>query len=164
MEKDINNVISYIKKGQPICLYGNRRIGKTTLALEIKNELEKQGYKVAYIDCATITNENDLWKMILKRFSLNYNGQFKKLDYDFTDAMENDQYNKVLILDEFELLINKEEISVNVFNYMRGLINPYIKLNYLFISEKPISDLMMSNINFIGSPLWNIFNYYELKK
>lgn len=40
----MNDIINRISQGNPYALYGERRAGKTTYALEIKAILEKEGY------------------------------------------------------------------------------------------------------------------------
>lgn len=161
----INNVLNDLKKGQSCSLYGNRRSGKTTLALNIMKDLQKLGFKVAYIDCGLIDEPIDLWRMIIYKFSLNYTWQFNKIDnYEFIKALENDCTKKILILDEFELLVANKNISVDVFNFLRGIANPNINVVYMTISEKSICDLMIKKVKFIGSPFFNIFTEHQIEK
>lgn len=154
----MNVVLNHLIKGQSCSLYGDRRAGKTTLALKVRKELEQLGFKVIYIDCGLIYQQEYLWRMMVDKFSLDYAGQFNKMDYyEFTKALKNNSNRKLLILDEFELLIANKNISVDVFNFLRAIANPEINLIYMTISEISICDLMIKKFEFVGSPFWNIF-------
>lgn len=101
---------------------------------------------------------------MIKKFNLNYPNKFEELDFEFTNAIENDNNKKLLILDEFELLVTNRNITADTFNYLRAIISPITNLVCVTISEKKLSDLMIEMIEFVGSPLWNIFTEYEVRK
>ena len=55
--KEIEKIKLLLKNGQSVILHGPRRIGKTSLALTILNELKKEGIFTGHVDifeCATL--------------------------------------------------------------------------------------------------------------
>ena len=56
-EKEKDLVKQLLKNGQSVILYGPRRIGKTSIALTVLNELKTEGYFTGHADifeCATL--------------------------------------------------------------------------------------------------------------
>ena len=176
-EQEKNELIKGIYSGIKYSLYGQKRVGKTSLAFELTRILESMDgeksrilgndveYKVAYCDCGTILTEKDLWKKILKGLDLEYDFISDEIDYFYISEilLNNINVRKLIILDEFQIIASNNKIPQDFYNFLRGISNTNSLINYMTISKSPIFDIEQLYDHLIGSPFFNIFTKYNLK-
>jgi len=165
----IRDILFNTQKGYAIT--GGRRIGKTSLLLKLRNDIENNRYpqlnfKAIYIDCSTFSNFQELIAEITRKLSPKYY-YHKGSNYSFTLLetlkRETSLRNKklFLLLDEMDDLIikvKKQSVSSDkFFNSLRSTINENgVDLVHLIISgfrqvSKLISDNNLSLFNLCES-------------
>ncbi len=189
-DQNIREVWDGIIKGMSIAISGKPKIGKTSLINKIK---DKDSFKSAkelkdeqvssfvflYIDTSTLKpnfTPNDFWKSIgLKLQKTFYNNEaFKNLNslkvnqeyvHDLFDRIEEFKIRLVLILDEFEVLLNHPHFrDYSFWAQIRSLATTRSFVVIISISShvKEIEDKGRELLD-RGSPLFNYFKEIRLK-
>jgi len=142
-----------------IVLYGQRRIGKTSVLLELAKSLPDNGlFFSVYFDLQdkAALSLNEVLKQLAEKilYDLNipasdkmnddFENEFKKvfLPYLLSQLPENSVF--VILLDEFDVLSNssKEKAGSTLFPYLRDLMAENLeRINFIFVVGRRIEDL-----------------------
>jgi len=163
-EKNIERIQAYLEKDQniPILLWGQRRIGKTSLAHQLKASLPKK-FVPFYIDMQTIvaqaSNESDFFAVLARKL---YSCEPNTLEYpkrqdffdnpwivfdEFLDHLEQNypEQRIQLIFDEFESLEQAFENNIleqdRFLSYLRDLLQHRSQISVLLIGFHFVSEL-----------------------
>ena len=154
----INEIQKCLLDGASCCLSGLRRIGKTSVALQVKKniELSNPQIKTCYIALNTITSESDFYKVLVKKL---FSQKDKKIipqdilgdtddlylmymrlcEYLQDEASENN-FNGIVVIDELDSIAHQIPNANILINRIRELINSrsVYHLTFLFVSAKSI--------------------------
>ena len=175
---DIDKIFSFIggKQPQSCSIVGERKIGKTSLLLHIKNreiysKYLKEPFIFVFYDFqeALQKTKEDLFKEIIKKIleqvrenvqmdtEENANSEgFKEL----LSELKNLGYKLVLLFDEIDSVSENSNFDESFFSYLRSLIVPY-DIAYVTASLKSLHELHLSG-KIPNSPFFNIFELYSL--
>lgn len=170
-------LLKRIYSGFKFSIYGQRRIGKTSLAFEIKRILENDKeekerlfgedikYKVIYCDCGTVYEERDMWRKMINELEPSYDlRNFNKVDIvEFEKMLFKNEEKILFIWDEFEIMARNKNIKESFYNFFRGITNTSPKVNIMVIGKNSIFDIESLYDHLIGSPFFNIFTSFNLK-
>jgi len=170
-----------VRNGQCVSVVGPRRIGKTSLLLQLIDPQARQVYGLGdehltvYLSCDRLANlsEGELYHVILRRLSREltveppgWNGPVEQhAGYsDFEDALDclrGERVRVILLLDEFERLAANPALSVDFFMGLRALHTEY-ELAFVTASVRPIMELPFIHSETLASPFPNIFDSIRL--
>lgn len=84
-EKQRDKVINTIfQRGAHVVLFGERGVGKTSLASTVFDFLVIVGgsnFSMARVTCSEKMNFEDVWRVAFRQLSIEYDGERKELDY-----------------------------------------------------------------------------------
>lgn len=110
-EKEISQILQTLKAGQSIAIIAPRRFGKTSIMLEVLQQLSKNGYFTGNIDIFTIPNIGQLafeiTGQVLKNRKLDE--AFNKLRTNLTEILRNIKFRNEIQDAEFILSFGKTE-------------------------------------------------------
>ncbi|CAG8831202.1 16349_t:CDS:2, partial [Cetraspora pellucida] len=161
-------LLEKIQEGQFVALHGPRASGKTTRALMLKEQVQKEGLACIYASFEQVNLKNSVdvfWKtlgMALQRDAREFFGPLKNLSIksatDFLNTFHRDQWkfsDTVILLDEFDMLYSAmEDVRTSCLTTFRS-IKPS-KQNYAIRSIIAIgifSILHLNSNNLTTSPL-----------
>ncbi|MFC1616609.1 ATP-binding protein [Candidatus Margulisiibacteriota bacterium] len=78
-KKEIRDLLSFMKNGQNVFIYSERRLGKTSLVMNACNKLDKKEYIYCYIDLWPILSEVDLAKAFAKEISNKFTSKTRRV-------------------------------------------------------------------------------------
>jgi len=154
------------KQQNAIVIYGQPRIGKTSILRELEFRLPKIGnYRPIFIDLLGKTHQS--LEEILQGLAYQISGKIPDLSQQpikyfhriwLPNLLKKEETSLVLLLDEFNALDNEELISFKFISYLHDLLvlNPQ-KLNFVFVFGKDINELTPSTSNLLQKiPIKNI--------
>jgi len=59
-KNELKDLLQYAHNGQKVVLYSARRYGKSSLIMQVLNNLSKEGFLTAYVDLFPVSSENDV--------------------------------------------------------------------------------------------------------
>ena len=115
-EKEKTKIKRLLINGQSVILYGSRRMGKTSLALTILNELKNEGYFVGHADVFQIPTLSILAQRITETTLENRNlaKLIKTLKETITKAFSKIEFKQVI--DDFEWVLKFTEKDTNAYD------------------------------------------------
>ncbi|MDM8568707.1 hypothetical protein QUF50_04175 [Thiotrichales bacterium HSG1] len=168
--KAVDDVL-YDPKQNSLVLFGQRRIGKTSILLELKDKLSTKGkYHTIYFDLMDKAHNplevilNDLATTISQKLQI---PQWDNTDCKFhkwlEDSLENDQLTDsslVLLFDEFDALkdTKAEQMRDDFFRYLReDLLSINLqRLNFVFAIGRNIDDFKAALALFKNIPSYRV--------
>jgi serine/threonine-protein kinase len=178
----LSKVTNDIRNGQCVSLVGIPRIGKTSLLLQTLDAQARSVYELkpeivcVYVTCARIPSASS--GVIYSEIARKVRRQVNALDEDiivgtigeelsYRDfekqvmAVHDAGLRLVLLLDDFELLANNQNLDIDFFLGLRALHMEY-DLTYVTASLSPIMELTFSQKGVLSSPFPNIFDSVRL--
>ncbi len=181
-KRELAKVADDVRNGQCISVVGIRRIGKTSLLLQLLDPRARDKYALheamlcIYITCERMIRmqPGEIYAEIMYRVARQLGKDDraglierpgKTLSYrDFEDAvldLRDAGLRLTLLLDEFELLASNPNLDVDFFLWLRALHTEYA-LTYVTASLHPLMDLPFSQEEVLSSPFPNIFDSVRL--
>lgn len=168
----LHEVLSVLRRpDKPGCvsLLGERRIGKSSLLNQVHQALgQESGLITIHADAQNWNQKSQqnffaqLQQAIAQAIGQAVQGQVR--DYpDFRDFIlalaQNQDYQFVLILDEFEVMAGNPNFNADFFRNMRALGDEsQYRFGYLVSSRRPLKELCRDNKKIDESSFWNIFD------
>jgi hypothetical protein len=154
-KKELDQIVAAYKKNQSVSIYGERRIGKTSLLYQLRDELTSQNpdAKIEYLTFEVIPNMDNFYNRLAALLGL----EQWSLAMDFEPALQ--QQPVILLLDEFDRALRDEDFTPDFFSILRGWdVQDWI---YLVVStQKPLS--YYAGQGSVTSPFGNTFLSLEL--
>jgi hypothetical protein len=169
--QEIAQLFDLLKRGQNISIYGQRRLGKTSLLFyAMTPEIPaRQGLDVsqthwAYLDGGMLDGlaEESVYGAI-ERGLLHtgpQNIQYEELVHNL-QALETKNQRLIVILDEFEIFTENISFQPRMFNRLRGLATQ-LPIQFVTASKYPLAKLTFANPAVISSSFFNIFAPFRL--
>lgn len=165
--QDVRNILQHSQENA-IVLYGQRRIGKTSILRELEAKLKDEGYLPIFFDLqgrGTLSLEQ-LNQELANKISDKLNDQSQM---GLEDILYNWQFSKklVILFDEFEAVAGNEfeerQASKTFFPYWRDILSKVdkAKLNFVFTLGRKVEELnqqAMSLLKDIPSKKVSLFN------
>jgi hypothetical protein len=156
-EAEINQILGLLKNGQSVSLIGPRRIGKSSLLLQLSTPTIRTLYRLepanalfVMLDCQELAGSppEEVYELFLdglldsaQQAGLTLERDTHPGTYRTLDRVLNQIYQKklsvVVMLDEFELLAANQHLTPYFFARLRGLTTKY-GLAFLTASQKPL--------------------------
>ncbi|HSH03154.1 MAG TPA: winged helix-turn-helix domain-containing protein [Anaerolineae bacterium] len=171
---EINQILGLLRNGQSVSLIGPRRIGKSSLLLHLTRPTTRQiggldpNTLLVLIDCQEIGGApaEEVYEALTTALldtaedaGLTLNLSQRLDSYRAFDRAINriyrQEYQVVILFDEFELLAANEQLTPYFFARLRGLTTKY-GLAYLTASQRPLFDITADE-EILSSPFFNIF-------
>lgn len=172
-KEEIHHIVNRLRHLQSIAVVGERRIGKSSLLYylsQIGREKLGTNSRLVYVDLQDVRNHTDVGQLftnILKELEIPFVPQesIPKNLIAFSDAVEafkNIGVNLVLLLNEFEELIqHREAFPEDFFDQLRVLIEKSV-FGIVTSSQIPLRDLCLGGK--LASPFYNVFNRIDLQE
>ncbi len=168
-------ILGLLRNGQSVSLIGPRRIGKSSLLINLGREEVRHAFQVAspqavfvLIDCQELGGSpaeevyDALYAGLLEGAQaahLSLEGLIEASDYRALDRVLHQITAAgaavVVLLDEFELLAANNQLTPHFFARLRGLTTKY-GLAYLTASQRPLFAITADE-QVLSSPFFNIF-------
>ena len=146
-QEEMEKILELISRAQPVAIYGERRIGKTSLLNRIGARLSDQ--RVAYISLEALRDEDEFLKWLA--------GVLGCKDWstpiDLVPALE--AQKPILLLDEFDKAALSDQFTSDFFHLLRAWASQGLIRLVIASARKP-SELFSQSEN-ITSPFYNIF-------
>ena len=119
-DKDIRLIRQLLIQGQSIVLVAPRRFGKTSILLEVINQLKNEGYYTAFIDMFTITSLEGLAEQITEAVLQNKKTTWSvhKIKENLVELMRDVEFRKEI--EGFEYIIGFGQKEKNCFTWKFG--------------------------------------------
>ncbi|MGE5340388.1 MAG: ATP-binding protein [Candidatus Omnitrophota bacterium] len=177
-ETEINRSEAMLSLDSPQCLsiIGERRIGKSSLALRIFHDIKELKKTFAFfLDCdglaGNCNSKDEFFYLLNKRYWDTLKENLRTIDnlekehtlFDdynsfkiFLKQMQSKEIKSIVFLDEFEHLPQNEFANDSFFSNLRSLANkPDNRLAFVTLSRTSLKDLTHQSIKTSG--FWNIF-------
>ncbi len=172
---EIGQILGLCRNGQSVSIIGPRRIGKSSLLLQLcrpavraQYDLSPQEAIFALVDCQELGGSppEEVYEALLTSImdaassapialeSFQRPGTYRSLDR-VLNAIQREGLSIVVLLDEFELLAANERLTPYFFARLRGLTTKY-GLAYLTASQRPLFAITADE-EILSSPFFNIF-------
>jgi hypothetical protein len=160
-EKEIRTILQNIASRSYVIL-GGRRIGKTSVLLQIMFRLQKQGYRVLFLECAALSSYHDFYHAIRSDSDwVRELGTYSPIDdlpvtfREVTTALRNQSSRSplVFVFDEVDGLLTfdrQQEHPEQLFRTFRDLSQTQ-KCQFIFSGERYIYQQLRDS----SSPLFN---------
>jgi AAA+ ATPase superfamily predicted ATPase len=179
-KKEINRIFALISDAtepHSISITGERKIGKSSLINFVKNEITKKKYLENPDEYVFVHlklgqfmgyDANRFCKTLLKELSHAAVEEISSLSNNIYRALEKSVETlslkgkkTILVLDEFDSMLEIPAFNSELLGYFRGLINGY-PLSFITSSRLPLDELTKTKNSLqaeveIGSPFFNIF-------
>lgn len=152
--KNFDDVINYLLRGNNIVISAPRRGGKTSFMMQLVKDMEERNYQTYYIDLENAKNPPQFSAILLNVLeNEQYAGEFvkkgkeikktKQMDSNYREELERafENFNDkpiILLIDELSFLIEemlKEQDSVSVVDFLKWFKNlreTYDKIRFVF--------------------------------
>ena len=171
----LQKIQKVLLKGGSCSLSGLRRIGKTSIAMQIKKNIDNSNmnFKTCYIPMDSLSSEAEFYKELAQQLLFDNNKFFETEDSDdmyrelrrhLALIASKESFNAIAILDEFDFLASGIfHNAALLINRIRELINVSSKyhLYFLFVSAKSLRWLQNNTANI--STLSGICQAYYLR-
>ena len=172
---EINQILGLLRNGQSVSLIGPRRIGKSSLLMQLCRPQVRQALGVTLettffvqVDCQELGGSppEEVYEVLITGLldaaeevnitleSTNRPASYHTLDRMLRQLSQNG-ISVVVLLDEFELLAVNEHLTPYFFARLRGLTTKH-GLAYLTASQRPLF-AMTAQEEILSSPFFNIF-------
>ncbi|MFZ4547266.1 MAG: AAA family ATPase, partial [Bacteroidales bacterium] len=176
IRKIFSRIIS--AKPQSISLFGERRIGKSSILSQINSPLiqgkyisNPEKYIFAYIDFQQFVQANPInfFKTLLKLLSLDPKSpEIRKTESngynefsEFLNSCKTGEIKLVLLFDEFEKITKNPSFNVEFYAFLRSVANNF-DVAFITSSFAVLQDLCHSN-QIADSPFFNIFSSFRIR-
>lgn len=186
----IREILSLVERGQPCSILGERRIGKTSLLLNIARH--RSSYELRsgtpffpiYLDLQGYGDltEEGFWRTLLDQAILEASGSqvYSVLLPLLEDALTGDLeprhvkrlaakigqagFRLLLLFDEFEYVADSFSLDLSFFGTLRSLVASNLPVGCVTASQKALSEIdkFRSGYSFASSPFWNVFTTIRL--
>jgi hypothetical protein len=172
---ELGQILGLCRNGQSVSIIGPRRIGKSSLLLQLcrpavraQYDLSPQEAIFALVDCQELGGSppEEVYEALLTSImdaassapialeSVQRPGTYRSLDR-VLNTIQRAGLTMVVLLDEFELLAANERLTPYFFARLRGLTTKY-GLAYLTASQRPLFAITADE-EILSSPFFNIF-------
>ncbi len=179
--KEMRTAFNYLKNGQSVSIVGIRRIGKTSLLLQLVNPDVAQKYGLdlqkrlfVYLDCNELTSQNraGVYRRLLQAVQerLAERGHSMELgpaeidQVSFAEhirSLKRQGWQVIFLLDEFEQLGNNEHLDLGFFGVLRSQVVPPKGVVYVTASGRPLKEITYKG-RADTSPFFNVFGLMHL--
>lgn len=174
-EAELTQMLGLLRNGQSISLIGPRRIGKSSLLLQIGNASVRAPFQLdpphslfVLLDCQELAGSppEEVYELLLDGLldaaaqadltvdTAEQPGTYRALDRALQQIYQQGS-SVVVLLDEFELLAANQHLTPYFFARLRGLTTKY-GLAYLTASQRPLFAITAEE-TVLSSPFFNIF-------
>lgn len=170
-EADLRRLGSLLRQLNWVSIVGPRRIGKTSLLLQlchphvaIEMGLGASEYAITYIDCSGLSGldargwHSLLISQVAEAIGVSPAPEVQN-GFSFRQALRQLLVGKqklILILDEFESLANSPRVDTDFFNGLRSLSTGY-PVAFVTASRSPLIALTYQDKSMLASPFFNVF-------
>jgi len=170
--QETREILDFTSEGQSVSVVGPRRIGKTSLLLDLCHSASAiesaTRHLYVFLDLQRKTGASPLdvyrwmWEETLKEAA----GRIEGLPVQVESAegfeetvgkLRTAGFELTLLLDEFELMAGSPQLDLDFFFHLRGLTGAY-PISYVTTSGKPLLDLKYEDSSVLSSPFFNIFH------
>ncbi len=112
-DKEVSLIMNHMENGQSIVLTGPRRFGKTSIILEVLNQLKNRDMFTGYIDFFTITDRRILAEEIARGVLSNkkLDSFFNNLKEKLSNILRNVEFKQTI--EDFEFILDFRDSSSN---------------------------------------------------
>jgi hypothetical protein len=174
-EAELNQMLGLLRNGQSVSLIGPRRIGKSSLLLQLSHAAVREPFRLnpphalfVLLDCQELAGSppEEVYELLYaglldaaSQAGLNVDTAAEPGTYRALDRALQQVYQQgtgvVVLLDEFELLAANQHLTPYFFARLRGLTTKY-GLAYLTASQRPLFAITAEEA-VLSSPFFNIF-------
>lgn len=172
---EIAQILGLCRNGQSVSIIGPRRIGKSSLLLQLCRSTSRNEYDLspnqsifAMVDCQELGGSppEEVYEALLTSImdaaqtapialeTVQRPGTYRSLDR-VLNTVHRAKLSVVVLLDEFELLAANDRLTPYFFARLRGLTTKY-GLAYLTASQRPLFAISADE-QILSSPFFNIF-------
>ncbi len=160
-----------LKRGQSVSIYGQRRLGKTSLLFHAMNPEIAASYGLdpgqtrwVYLDGGMFDGleEESVYAAIDRCMQ---ESEQESVPYErligHVRALGAQNLRLIVILDEFEIFAGNFRYQPRFFNHLRGLAAQF-PVQFVIASKEPLARLTFANPTVVGSSFFNIFAPFRL--
>lgn len=78
-EDEIQELVSDLSRGQNVIIFSPRRFGKTSLILEVLEQLKSKGFITIYVDLFRVTSKEKFITTLAEAISKSYTGKIERV-------------------------------------------------------------------------------------
>lgn len=175
-ERELRRLRGYLEGSQWVSIVGPRRIGKTSLLLQLNHPqaadrlgLASSEYHFVYVDAQGLGNlsASEWFRYLFQSIAQALDAPAADAPATGLEFRENlavllsGGQNLVLMIDEFEALAADEKLDAGFFSLLRSLSTAY-PISLVTASRTPISELTQQHKERFVSPFFNTFNLLRL--
>jgi hypothetical protein len=174
-DSEVRQTMGLLRNGQSVSLIGPRRIGKSSMLLQLARSGVRRLYDLdapealfVVVDCQELgaSPAEEVYESLLLALldaasnggvqapQIQHTGSYRALDR-LLSHFARQEVSVILLMDEFELLAANEHLTPHFFARLRGLTTKY-GLAYLTASQRPLFDITADE-QILSSPFFNIF-------
>jgi hypothetical protein len=167
-QREIGFIFERIMKRESTSLVGQRRSGRTSVLYQVMNEIVQAKYLPedhsllsVYVDphLGIETPHDFFHKVFRSKKGQEPSFMFQthdQIDYgQVTEYLEEvEQKRLILLLDEFECVVEKDAFPLDFFTFLRAIANNY-DVSFITATQMELHKCCRPEI--VGSPFWNIF-------
>ena len=170
-KQETAHLFDLLVQGHSVSIYGQRRLGKTSLLFHAANPEVAARYGLDRVQTRWIYLDGGMFD------GLEEEAVYGAMDRGIQESEpENTTYEKLLghvrtlaaqklrlivILDEFEIFTQNSRLQPRFFNRLRGLAAQY-PVQFVIASKEPLARLTFANPDVVGSSFFNIFAPFRL--
>ncbi len=178
----LKTTFNFLQQGQCLSITGLRRIGKTSLLLQLKNagvaelagldlEIHKK-MRFIYLDTHILSalEAEEIYHRLAGEVVQQFESEASKAVSNLAgferfqqslQLAETQNCTAIFLLDEFERLASNPNLNRDFFGQLRLLAAPFNPLIYITASHRPLAELTYRD-NMLGSPFFGIFQPLRL--
>jgi hypothetical protein len=170
-QAELAQVLGLVQNAQSVSVVGPRRIGKTSLLLQLARRLQEAHTPVVYLTCEghERSTPDQLYSHLAEELAAvggpasgTAGGEpYRRLERVLRAQAASGQA-VVLLMDEFEILGTNPELDPHFFSALRGLASRF-PLAYVTASQAPLIALTYSHPDILSSPFFNCFATVPLR-
>lgn len=163
-QRAIGQIISAIEdKHNHVMLYGPRGVGKTSIAMYVKQAAEHSDYMTVYVSCSRSSSFAGLFKSVVRKIPIRYHADFNPGDEDvdpgtsFADLLENGEWSPqsvgellaefsgtrlLIVFDEFDRL--SDDNTADVAELLKNLSDHNAAVHLMMIGIRSRSEEMLA--------------------
>jgi hypothetical protein len=167
--EELNSIFERVRKGESTSLVGERRIGRTSVLYQAMNEIVQAKYLLedhnllfVYVDSQLgIETPHGFFHEVFKSIE----EQEPSFPFQAHDRIDNRQVKEyleelepkrlVLLLDEFEYVVEKDAFPLDFFSFLRAIATSH-DASFITATKTELHKCCRPEI--VGSPFFNIFH------
>lgn len=170
-EAELRRIFEVVSGPQPqsLCIYGERRIGKSSLLRAFERRASAtltppEGYLVIRYDITQAATPGELVLQLIERVSL---ARCERPDLTTSTAALSDLIGQVacsgqrliVLMDDFDQIVTNRDFTADIFNFLRSLLSSQ-PISMVLTSRRRLIDVCHEDVR--GSPFFNVFHERRL--